>query len=159
MQAIHSTDNLDFLRDRLRVCLQMKTPGEYAGNPIRLDRIESRGARAIWTLQTSHIQNMLARYAPSQARRANSARHLAQHAAKGLPNRTVRERTRIIALTLILNPWAARRLNEVFDMTREEWRVSDHRILVRTLRSYLHDVDVESLQAWERAVENVKYLA
>lgn len=152
MQTLHSTESLDVLRDRLRHCLQMETPEQRSETPARLDKWASRGARAIWTLQTAHIQNMLARYAPSQTRRANSARHLAQHAAKGLSTRTTRERARIIALTLILNPWAAGRLYDAFDMSKDEWRVSEHRILLRDLRKYLHDVDVESLQAWERAV-------
>ena len=157
MRAVnHSTEHLDLLRDRLRACLQMETPGYASGRLSRLDRLQIHGARAIWMLQTSQIQNMLARYAPCPTRRANAARHLAQHTARGLPTRTSRERARIIALTLILNPWAARRLNDFFDMSREEWRASDHRMLVRALRRYLHSVDVESLQAWERAVDTIK---
>lgn len=156
MQTLHSTESLDVLRDRLRFCLQTGNPVNSSEKLAKRDKVSNRGARAIWTLQTAHIQNILARYAPSQTRRANSARHLAQHAAKSFSTRISRERARIIALTLILSPWAADRLCDAFDMTRDEWRVSEHRIMVRDLRRYLHDVDVESLQAWQRAVAEVK---
>lgn len=109
----------------------------------------------IWTLQTAYIQNILARYAPGSERRASAARHLAQHAALRFGTRSARDHARVIGQTLILNPWAGSRLNTLFNMSREEWRVSRQRQLAVDLRAYLIGIDVDSLTAWRRAVDNL----
>lgn len=159
-QAVENDDDLDILRSKLRACLRMDTltnPSDYDRDDItNLNMMGGHYVKTIWTLQTSHIQNILARYAPSRDRRANAARHLSQHAAQGFRTRITRKRARIIGLTLILSPSAERRLHDVFGMTAREWQESSHKQLTREVRILLTQVDEDSLTAWRRTVHRLQ---
>lgn len=117
------------------------------------DYSRSHMVKAIWSLHSHHIQNILARYSPSAELRENSARHLSTHIMRHFRQHVSKPRAKVIAYRLLTMPPHRQRLHEAFGMTPEEWRTSSQKKLSTDVRGLLHSIDVEAIKSWSAVCE------
>jgi hypothetical protein len=129
------------------------TPTRAAGysreNITEQDYDHSKMVKAIWSLHSHHIQNILTRYSPSPELRESGARHLATYIMRQFRQKVSRPRARVIAYRVLTMPHP--RLHEAFGLEPEEWRTSSHKKLATEVRAMLNATDVDAVIAWSNA--------